>query len=271
MYVRGKARRVVRKRPVRTRQVKSKRMAKPKVSLGLKKYINTVVHRNIENKTIGDKNDIDFASYLSNIDLAVTAIHPNPSSMAIASGTGQSQRVGNTITTRKLLLKYIIHPNPEDANLQPQPQPQEVIVWIGYLKGNRMKQPDLNDYNQFYQDGSTTQAPHGNLWDCLLPVNLDRFHICRTFRHKLGNAVYTDFQGIKSYNYYTNNDFAYNVTRTVDCTKYINKVLKFDDGSLTPDTGLYMWMTAVPADGTQGFQSKVCRMSYTVRYDYEDA
>ena len=100
---------------------------------------------------------------------------------------------------------------------------------------------------------------------------MDLFHICKTIRHKVGNSVYTDYQSIKPYNYYTNNDFKYNVTRSVDLTKYINKVLKFNDTTSTCDTGLYVWMTAVPADGQIGFADKVLRMSYIIRYDYEDA
>lgn len=256
----------------RNRVTRRRRVVKKSVvSQAVKAYVKRTVHKNIENKTVSDKNDVDFASYLANIDLAVQNISPNPSSLVINSGVGQGERVGNTITTRKLLLKYIIHPNPQDATTNPQPVPQEVIIWIGYLRNNRMKQPDLADYSNFFQNGSATSAPFSNLWDCMLPVNQDIFHICKTIRHKLGNSVYTDYQGIKPQNYYTNNDFKLNVTRTVDCTKYINKVLKFNDSSQVPDTGLYMWMTAVPADGQTGFQSKVCRMSYTVRYDYEDA
>lgn len=258
------------RRPYRKRRsVAGKR--KSSVSAGVKRYVKRELHKNIENKLVVDSSTIDFAAYLANIDLAVRAIGPTPSTLPIPQGSGQGERTGSTIRTRKLMLKYIIHPNPQDAATQPQPVPQDVCVWIGFLKNNRLKQPDLADFSNFFQNGSTSQAPNSNLYDMLLPENLDLFHICKKIRHKIGNSVYTDYTGIKPSNYYTNNDYKLNVARSIDCTKYINKVLKFNDSSVQPDTGLYMWMTAVPADGQTGYQDKVVRMSYTLRYEYEDA
>lgn len=261
-YVR-RARRPIRKRVVGKR--------KSSVSVSVKKYVKRELHKNVENKLVVDSSTIDFAAYLANIDLAVRAISPTPSTLAIPQGVGQGERIGSTIRTRRLILKYIIHPNPKDDATQPQPLPQDVCVWIGFLKNNRMKQPDLSDYSNFFQNGSATQAPTSTLYDMMLPENLDIFHICKKIRHKIGNSVYTDFQGIKASNYYANNDYKLNVFRTIDCTKYINKVLKFNDSSVNPDTGLYMWMTSVNADGTTSYQDKVVRMSYTLRYEYEDA
>lgn len=249
-------------------------VVKPKkstISYAVKNYVKKELHRNVENKLVVENVTVDFSAYLANIDLAVQTISPSPSTLPIAQGVEQGQRIGNTIRTRKLILKYIIHPNPQDGTTQPQPVPQEVTIWIGYLKNNRTKQPDIADYNVFFQSGNTSVAPSSNLSDMILPENLDVFHICKKIRHKIGNSVYTDYQGIKPSNYYTNNDFALNVMRTVDCTKYINKVLKFNDQSLVSDTGLYMWMTSVNADGTTNYQDKVVRMNYTLRYEYEDA
>lgn len=264
--------RIYKKRVIRKRGRGMRGMRKRNsVSVAVKKYVNNALHKNLENKIVVDSSTIDFAAYLANIDLAVRAIAPTPSTLAIPQGVGQGERIGSTIRTRKLVLKYIIHPNPQDATTQPQPVPQDVCVWIGFLKNNRMKQPDLADFNVYFQNGSSTQAPTSTLYDMLLPENLDIFHICKKIRHKIGNSVYTDYSGIKPSNYYTSNDYHLNVTRTIDCTKYINKVLKFNDASVQPDTGLYMWMTAVPADGQTGYQEKVVRMSYTLRYEYEDA
>lgn len=270
MYRRKRVYRKSSRRPyTKKRSVVGKR--KSSVSVAVKKYVNKTIHKNMENKVVVESLTVDFAAYLANIDLAVQAISPTPSTLAIPVGPEQGQRIGNTIRTRKLVLKYIIHPNPQDDTTQPQPIPQEVTVWIGYLKNNRMKQPDISDYNVFFQNGSNTQAPTSTLYDMLLPENQDVFHICKKIRHKIGNSVYTDYQGIKPFNYYSSNDFKLNVMRSVDCTKYINKVLKFNDQSVNPDTGLYMWMTSVNADGTTSYQAKVVRMSYTLRYEYEDA
>lgn len=270
MYVPRKGRRAVRKRAPRAYKAK---MAPKGVSTAVAKYVRNAVSRNIENKTVLEKNEIAFASYFANVDLKVQKISPNTSwSAPIDQGVGQGQRIGNTIKTRKLLLKYVLYPSPYHATITDQPQPQEVIIWIGYLRNNRLKTPDVSDFNTFFQNGSTTSAPYSNLWDVTLPVNMDLFHICKTIRHKLGTAIYTDYNGIKPQSYFANNDFKLNCSRSIDCTGYINKTLKFDDQISDPDTGLYMWMTAVNSDGTTGnVNVSTVGMFYTVRYDYEDA
>lgn len=249
------------------------RRSKPKgVTMAVAKYVNKVVHRNVENKTVSEKNEINFAAYFVNADLKVQTISPAPSSLIINQGVGQGERIGNTIKTRKLLLKYVIFPNAYQATINDQPLPQEVIIWIGYLRNNRMKVPDATDFANFFQNGSGTSPPYSNLWDVTLPVNMDLFHVCKTIRHKIGHSVYSDYNGIKPSSYFSNNDFKLNASRTVDCTSYINKTLKFNDSSTVADTGLYMWMTAVNADGSIAvYNVSTIGMFYTLRYDYEDA
>jgi len=246
---------------------------KPKgVSTAVAKYVKKVVSRNIENKTVSEKNEVNFSAYFVNADLAVQIIAPHPTSLVINQGVGQGERIGNTIKTKKLLLKYVIFPNPYQATVNDQPLPQEVIIWVGYLRNNRLKVPDVTDFANFFQNGSGTSPPFSNLWDVTLPVNMDLFHICKTIRHKIGHSIYTDYNGIKPWSYFSNNDFKLNASRTIDCTAYINKTLKFNDASTVPDTGLYMWMTAVNADGSIAVNNvSTVGMFYTLRYDYEDA
>lgn len=263
------------RRPVKVQKRKFVRSKKPKgVSAALAKYVKRVVHKNVENKTISERNRISFSNFVTdpNQNMSVVHICPNPSSLVIPQGTGQGERVGNTITTRKLLLKYCLYPLQQDQSYNPQPIPKEVCIWIGFLKGNRKNIPTSADYQRFYQDGNTAISPIGDLWDTLMPVNTDLFTICKQIRHKVGNEVYTDYSGVKPNNYFTNNDFKLNCYQTLDLTKYINKVIKFDDATVVSDTGLYMWMTAVNANGTvENDAIKAVEMSFVLRYDYEDA
>lgn len=258
-----------RRAPLRTK----KRTMKPRgVSMAVAKYVKKAIHRNIENKVINEKHELNFAAYFANTDLAVQTISPSVTALPILQGTGQAERIGNTIKTRKLLLKYVLYPLPYQATVTDQPQPQEVIIWIGYLKNNRLKKPDALDFVEFFQNGNSVSPPYSNLWDISLPVNTDLFHICKTIRHKLGHAIYTDYIGIKPMSYFSNNDFKLNVSRSVDCTAYLNKTLKYVDGNTDPDTGLYMWMTAVNSDGTiSTFNVATVGMFYTLKYEYEDA
>jgi len=255
-----------------SKKIQKKKSAPKGVSTAIAKYVKKVIHKNIENKTVSDKNYLAFDNYIAQPAMNVQPLMPGTTTLVIPQGTGQSERVGNTINTRKLLLKYTIYPVTQDQGLNPQPQPKEVIIWIGYLRNNRLKQPDAVDFTKLFQDGNTASSPVGNLWDCQLPINQDLFHVCKTFRHKLGNAVYTDYSGIKPYNYYINNDFKLNCNKTVDLTKYLNKVIKFDDTTVICDTGLYMWCTAVNAGGTTETDAIYSvGMNWTLRFDYEDA
>ena len=261
------------KKPYKKRSAyKSKKPKAIGVSTAIAKYVNRVVHQNIENKQIGEKNDEFFSSYIFGNNLNVMPIYPCAASLVINQGTGQGERVGNTIKTRKLLLKYILHPAPYDTQNNPSPCPQEVMIWIGYLKNNRMKEPDTTDFGKFFQYGSINSSPTSLLWDTMSPVNKDLFTICKVFRHKIGTAAYQG-DGHNSYaQYFNNNDFKLNASKTVDCTKFINKTLKFDDTTVQSDTGLYLWMTSVNADGTLGNSNMYAtHIMWTLDYFYEDA
>lgn len=264
--------RMLKRRPTYARKIRKTK--RPAVSPSIKSYVKKLVHSNIENKTISERNRIAFSNWNTDPgqNMSVKPICPNPASLQILQGSGQSERVGNSISTRKMLLKYCIYPLPQDQSFNPQPYPKEVCIWIGYIKGERKRTPVTADFQRFFQDGNNAIAPIGDIWDTLMPVNKDVFTICKTMRHKVGNEVYTDYSGIKPYNYFTNNDFKLNNYHTVDLTPYINKTIKFDDATTIADTGLYMWMTAVNAHGTVEINAiYAVEMSYVLRYDYEDA
>jgi len=265
-------RRISKRRPKAKRATKKRSTKGRSVSTAIKKYVTRVLHKNVENKVVNYKDQISFSGYNTYLDMQVQPIYPCNSVLQIPQGVGQGERVGNTIKTRRLTLKYTLFPIKQVPNEQnDQPVPQEVMIWIGYLKNNRMLEPGIPEYAAFFQEGNTAVSPVGNLWDLTSEVNKDLFTIVKTFRHKIGNAIYTDYSGIKPFNYYANNDFKLNVTKHVDLTKYLNKTLKYDDDSLVSDTGLYMWMESVNADSTiDQFTTKV-GMFWNLKYEYEDA
>lgn len=254
-----------------------KRKPKAKVPDTIKQYVKRTIHSQIENKQANVIGDNTISSWFGDVNMTCLPLMPVPfgtpaGGIHINQGVGQSDRVGNTIRTRNLVFKYILSPLPYATPLTPEPQPQEVKLFFGYLKKNRMTFPDVATFNNLYQFGNTSTSPFNNLWDVQMNVNTDLFHICKSIRHKVGNSVYTDFAGIKPQNYYSNNDFKLNCSNTVVLTPYLNKVLKFDDTSGVCDSGLYVWMTAVNADGTDSvFNTATVRIQWTLVYEYEDA
>lgn len=271
------ARKPLRKMAKPKRPYKTKSKGTTSITKAVKTYVNRAIHKQIENKQANIIDDILIGPWFGQVNLQCHPLMPVPmgtptGGIHIDQGVGQSDRVGNTIRTRKLLFRYIMTPAIQDQALNPQPVPQEVRVFFGYLKNQRMVQPDVSYFNKLYQFGNSATSPFNNLWDITMPVNNDLFHVCKQVRHRVGNSVYTDYAGIKPNNYYTNNDFSLNVTRTLDLTKYINKVLKFDDTSGTCDTGLYVWFISVNADGSDTINTiSSVRVQYSLTYEYEDA
>jgi len=257
---------------LRKRRAPLRKKGKTALDIKITNVVNRTIHRNLENKIVTEKNRIDFGSYVFDDTLHVTPIMPNPSSLVIPQGVKQGERIGNTIKTRRLNLKYILYPNKQDDSLNPQPVPQEVMIWIGFLKGAKVISPSAPSFDVFYQNGSNSSPPASNLWDSMLPVNKDLFTICKTFRHKLGNAIYTDYDNLKPRNYFSNNDFKLNCANSVDLTKFLNKTIKFNDDTTLCDTGLYMWMEGVNADGSDSIVNQFpCAIQYVLTYEYEDA
>lgn len=246
----------------------------PKVSLGLKNYINKAIHRNVENKAVVKRGELRFGTYTATPNMACTPIFPTSTALIIPQGSGAGDRLGNIITTRKLMLKYILYPLKHNDGVNPQPFPKEVIIWIGYVRGCRVSNPSGSGFTDFFQDGNSSISPFSDLWDVMMPVNKDVYHICKTIRHKVGNSVVVDFDGvIKEYNFASNNDFKLNCSRTLNLSSYLGKKVHFDDASVNSTSGLYIWMTAVNANGELDYSQaqETIGMSYILTYDYEDA
>lgn len=244
------------------------------VSPCIKKYVNKAIHKNVENKSVVKRGELTFGTYTATPNMACTPIFPTSSSLIILQGSGAGDRVGNVITTRRLQLKYILWPCKHDQSVNIQPYPKEVIIYIGYLRGSRVTTPASTSFIDLYQDGNTSSSPFSDLWDIMLPVNKDVFHICKTIRHKIGNSVVVDFDGqIKLESFGANNDFHLNQTRTLDLSSYLGNKVRFDDATADSTSGLYMWMTAVNANNEPDYSQSQATvgMSYILTYDYEDA
>lgn len=244
------------------------------VSTSVKKYVNSVVHKNMENKSVVKRGELEFGTYTATPNMACTAIFPTSSSLVITQGSGAGERIGNVITTRRLNLKYILYPTGRNDGTNLQPFPKEVIIWIGYLRGTRITIPSSTGFVDLFQDGNSSNSPYSDLWDVMMPINKDVFHVCKTIRHKIGNSIVVDFDGqIKEQSFASNNDFKLNSSRSLNLSSYLGNKVRFDDATVASTSGLYMWMTAVNANNSLDYSQSVATvgMSYILTYDYEDA
>lgn len=268
-----------RRRTVRRykRRVASKRRAPVRPSRGLRKAVLKVIHQNTENKSIQAYN-YSFPIYhpsSTNFLDNVYPLGPAGGAMAISQGTGQAQRVGNEIKTRKLTWKGTIAPLQWNTSTNPNPRPQQVKLWIIYDKTAPTSVPDPR--TNFFQNGNASKGFMDDLADLWSPVNEDRYRVLTSRTFKLG---YSQYAGTASstanqaeQQAYSNNDFKLNCNFSLDLTKYYPKIVKFNDTNNAPTTrGLYAFWTCVSADGSTMNPAWItCAAQFVQTYEFEDA
>lgn len=259
------------------RTYKRKSYAPKRKVTPLKKMIRREIARNIENKTTQSYNynfpirPATSASFQNN----VFELGPAGSGMTIAQGTGQGQRIGNTIKTKKLTWKGTIVALPWDTSTNPNPRPQQVKLFVFYDKTDptAVPQPATN----FFQDGNSSKGFQDDLADLWSPINTDRYRVLTTRTFKLGYSQYAGTantpanQGAQQA--FSNNDFKLNCNFSVDLTKYYPQIVKFNDNNNIPTTrGLYaLWITCA-ADGTVWTSTWItCAAQWVQTYEFEDA
>lgn len=258
------------KRPYKKAPRKTYGKKPVRLSTAVKKYVKSTIHKNIENKTnqtLSSGNPI--SSYSVNTSLFVVSMIPYS---AIAQGLGQGDRIGNTITSRTCNFNFCLRPAPYSPTYNPIPTPQIVMIYFGKVKVAPPLVPNSADFAKLFQSGDTSHAPYSNTLDLLQNVNKDYFTVVKTLKFKIGFAQSNVQGGNSAYQFYQNNDYAFNIVRRINLTKYIPKILKFNDTTgIVQNAGLFMWAMCVPADGSTGTNAIPTYMDYTLNYTYEDA
>lgn len=106
----------------------------PRVSDTVKNYVNTAIHRQIENKVHNVQQTISFGSYAESLDFNAFPITPQTGYHGISQGVGQGARTGNTIKVRKCTLSYVLYPLAYDLTTNPNPVPQEVQLMLDLVR-----------------------------------------------------------------------------------------------------------------------------------------
>lgn len=262
----------IRRRPVR-RARSTKKSGVRGVSVAVKKYVKRTVHAQIEDKdnSWGVTDNIGNIYASPSMNCFPTFLHPT------AQGSQAGQRVGNQIRVKTLIHKYVLFPTPYDLVQNPEPRPQEVILWWGRLKRSATETPTAADFARFFQFGANAISPTGDIRDVISYVNLDMFTIYATRRHKLGNSITNyDPAGVaKPYQFGANNDFKYNQVNTINLTKHMKKIQKYDDDTppLVGQSNVFVWATTVNADGTLQTDPNIRPVQWYSYFNikYEDA
>jgi len=202
---------------------------------------------------------------------------------AISQGTSQGGRVGNQIRSYKLTMKLVLIANPtygSDTNYNACPL--YVTLWVVKLKDH------LDDtisslqnvvQSSFFQNSGATAAFEGNLSDLIKTPNKDQVTVLVRKVYKVGLAQYLSSSGNNvsntASNQYMNNDSQMSITDTLDLTRYIPTIQKFNDGdNLTTSRRSYLFFTSARCDGTLtitnlGFSTGTRPFQTSIGLDYQ--
>lgn len=262
MYYPGKSK--------KAKRTKAKRgVRKPKKNLV--RVVKSIIKRAAETKITSQEMVIGFGNNQQSPTMNVRTLSPSSAYMPIIQGPSQDERIGNKIQTKRAVLRYILHSLPYSASTNTAPCPMDVIMWFGRLKRS-VDSPTSANFSNFFQYGSTSVAPVGDLSDINGVINKDYFTVLKKVVHKIGYAEYAGSGVNVGAQSYTNNDYKYNVVRKLDLTKCFAKTYIFNDSDNDPQNSrLYVWFEAIRADGLTGISTNVpCMFRGTIDYSYCD-
>jgi len=259
-----------RRKPLRKKN--NKKTGQPSVSLTIKKYVNTAIHKMAENKCVQIQGSRSFGTILQSPDLGVYPLAPLSTFWTIGQGVGQGQRIGNQLKTRRVMLNYVLRPNFYNATSNDQPLPQEVNMFLGYVKNTPSQLPIASDFSFLYQNGNTTSAPSGTVRDLISVINTDYWVIKKRWTHKIGYASNTGSGSIPQAAYLANNDFKMNVVKRMDITKYLPRTISFQDTAITSlQKNLFFFQQSIMATGNLGSAiQQPTNIDFWIDYQYED-
>jgi len=217
----------------------------------------------------------------------VIALGPTSStqqSLQVSQGTSNSTRIGNRVTTRKVLLKYQMTPAPYDATFNYTPRPVFVRLWFVKSKINSTSNLLPSQIvgappapARLFEQSNTTTGLQGTLGDLQRKVSSDSFTYMGVRTFKLGFSNYGGTEGASSASLvaanqmFANNDFKLSYFGTIDCTKWHSKTVKWNDAGEVTTSWLFCIVQVLAADGaTLGLSDRLVNMKFEHQFVYSD-
>jgi len=247
-----------------------------KVAKPLKMAIRREIARNVENKQAQYYNYETRLYIPGNANFTNDNIFPvgvDPGSLVISQGTGQGQRIGNEIKTKRLMFKGTISPLPHNSTFNTNPQPCQLKMYIFYQKDIPTAVPNPIAGPGFFQNGSVAKGFQNDLVDMWSPVNTDVYRVLATKTFKIGFANNAGTGASQPFQEFANNDFKLNANFSFDLTKHYPQRVKFNDNTTVPTTrGLFCMVQYVAASGGNISNTQyMYKLQYMLDYQYEDA
>lgn len=249
-----------------TSDASAKKKTRVSDSQAISKIVRAQVEKAIvkmaEVKHLGRKFVFDPYVITNTISVLMTDNYLSPmpgsavNSLTANTGTAADQIIGNRIRVHKCTIDLAITPNNYDANTNPTPAPYIVKFWLYKNRWTPNSAPDWDTFgdpvsSNWFQVGAQLEPMSGAAEDLLRPVNKENFIVYKTFEMKVGPSELMGTGGNAGANFYTNNDYQYTARRRIDITRYLPKVIHFDNnfGGMTSQPIYLVWQ-CVRANGT---------------------
>lgn len=262
------------KRPRRAYQRKPRAIRKSSaVSSAVKAYVKKAIHVDEENKMINTNASDDFGSITNSSTMNMYPILPYVGYSTLSQGVLSNNRIGNEVKIRKVMLKYVLRPNPYNAITNAVPVPQIIDMYLGNVRQTPGFLPSATDITYLYQLGNTSTAPAGNLNDLIYDINKDFWNVKKRWHHKIGYSGATGIGANAGNQYFANNDFKFNVVKRLDITKLVTKTMKFTDAVASlQGPNLFFFYQTVRADGQALASTDLpIHIDFWIDVTYEDA
>lgn len=267
-------RKMYRKKSVKATRKKPYRKSASVVSV--KKIVKKAIAASVENKT---KQYLNTSSilYSSNdaslLDTSIIPVTPYSTYLSIDQGVGNGSRIGNVVTTKKLMFKGTIVPTPYDSIFNTLPVPMQIKMWIFYDKTNPTSIPTPAISADFFQFNNAAAGFKNDLVDLWAPINTDKYRVVASRTFKVGYAQASGTGSSAANQGFSNNDFKYNANFSLNLTKFCNKRVKFNDNQVNPTSrGLFCLFQVISANGAPiGGGQRLANVQYMLDYVYEDA
>lgn len=248
-----------------------RRRSTTKVSRKVRKYVKRELSRQIENKEI--------TTYGVNQSLTVQqsggpAVFKIPLIPAVSQGTGNNNRIGNTIRPKSCYIKGFVNCKEYNGSTNITPSP----VWIRLML--------VKALNVTYQGGAPGELDsaifkgngaalgfQGNMLDQTLEINTDLFRPLVDKKIKIGfsSAFVGGLVGTTT-NYFDNSSMSRPFY--INWGKYVKKMVKFNDssnGNSAQNDNLYLLFAVSTCDGATNSGSIPAECHYNNYFRFEDA
>lgn len=283
--------RMMRRRPARKGGVVKRAVRRAKRTVFAKR-VKTVVNRMVETKvanySVGKFAISNWNNQLAYFGGTIKILTPSSATggqFTIAQGTGQGSRVGNVITTQRMIMSGVVHINTKFNLTQNYNMcPLLVACYIFRTKPQLNQAGVLSLCNtDFFQAGNTFTGFSGYLNDLTKAVNKNKVLLLKKRVFKVGTQYVTSATALGQANtenqQFSDGTVGISKMFRMDLTKVMQKKLVFND----TDNGCVnslTWIIWVPfrvdgelivGAGDQALGPIPCYVDYNIEYYFKDA